>query len=182
MIEALPEGWTRHLYDPALYKGDEKYFFTFEGLHDRIFPFPLQPAEVNQTVHGVIPQQIPYISCQTKKAWVNAHRNTEKNFGIKMDDTAPTAVDLKEVSGNTVGRIALHHNDDLLYFAEDPATGTSIELVAISRHILHSGVHRYAVLWIEWVEKVAYRRASGDVDKDWWENESGCEDVSLVLG
>lgn len=40
---------------------------------------------------------------------------------------------------------------------------------------------RDAVLWVEWRDGIACRRASGEVDAMAWE-DSGPESVSLVLG
>ncbi|KAI0427748.1 hypothetical protein F5Y09DRAFT_315176 [Xylaria sp. FL1042] len=39
----------------------------------------------------------------------------------------------------------------------------------------------YGVLWIEWVDGVAYRKGSGAVYKEVWESYN-LEDVNLILG
>ncbi|KAI7762036.1 hypothetical protein LZL87_004343 [Fusarium oxysporum] len=39
----------------------------------------------------------------------------------------------------------------------------------------------YGVLWVKWIERVAYRRACGYVQKELWE-EQDLEDVDLILG
>jgi hypothetical protein len=40
----------------------------------------------------------------------------------------------------------------------------------------------YFVLWIEWVDGVAYRKACGGVAAELWEQEKEEELVDLVLG
>lgn len=39
----------------------------------------------------------------------------------------------------------------------------------------------YGVLWIEWVDGVAYRKSAGYIDKKSWESHD-LEDIHLVLG
>ncbi|KAK5635759.1 hypothetical protein RRF57_011471 [Xylaria bambusicola] len=65
----------------------------------------------------------------------------------------------------------------------------AVELVAICSQILKSlsifhnmDWHQvYGVLWIEWVDGVAYRRGSGVVYKEVWETHD-LENVDLILG
>ncbi|KAK7911056.1 hypothetical protein PG985_013537 [Apiospora marii] len=40
----------------------------------------------------------------------------------------------------------------------------------------------YAVLWIEWNNGIAYRQASGVVERSAWDNHPGLEEFDLVLG
>ena len=65
----------------------------------------------------------------------------------------------------------------------------TVELVAICAQVLKNigffNDHRwhkvYGVLWIEWIDGVAYRKGSGLVDKKAWETHD-LEDVPLILG
>ena len=40
----------------------------------------------------------------------------------------------------------------------------------------------YVVLWVEWANGVAYRRASGVVERAAWDAHPDREEVDLVLG
>lgn len=52
----------------------------------------------------------------------------------------------------------------------------------IQRHTLPlKKWEEYTVLWVEWVDGVAYRLACGQVDKTAWEGLV-LENVSLILG
>lgn len=85
-----------------------------------------------------------------------------------------------------MGYLHLHTEYDGNLFPEntnDPAL--SVELVAVCKLRVHysnnTTLERYAVLWVEWKDGIAYRRASGEVDAKEWDN-SGPESVPLVLG
>ncbi|KAG8534389.1 uncharacterized protein KY384_001234 [Bacidia gigantensis] len=106
--------------------------------------------------------------------------------------------DICDKAGRKIGKLYLHNAEQRELFpkpvAED-ADMSRLELVAIYRLKRHKpkkdGRYKYSygqtaeefyvVLWIEWVEDVAYRLASGSVQKVDWEG-ADLEDVSLVLG
>lgn len=66
-----------------------------------------------------------------------------------------------------------------------PLSSNPIELVAICcrKESIERKRERvfYGVLWVEWKDKVAYRRGCGFIDKGIWD-QSGAEEVDLVLG
>ncbi|KAK8849046.1 heterokaryon incompatibility protein-domain-containing protein [Apiospora arundinis] len=72
--------------------------------------------------------------------------------------------------------------------------GRIIELVALSLRRLYNTPEKgvklvknpqfrewYTVLWVEWIDGVAYRRGVGEVEKESWDNHD-LEDVDLILG
>ncbi|KAK8133524.1 hypothetical protein PG984_005536 [Apiospora sp. TS-2023a] len=71
--------------------------------------------------------------------------------------------------------------------------GRTIELVALSLRRLYNQPKRgklvenppfrawYSVLWVEWVDGVAYRRGVGEVEREDWDIHD-LEDIDLVLG
>lgn len=106
---------------------------------------------------------------------------------------------LANKAGERVGWLRLN-----LYDEERPAHGTECELVAISEGVpdlrynlidvattldmqAPFGIARFGdgpfmyVLWIEWKDGVAYRRALGQVGKEAWESECVGE-IEIVLG
>ena len=100
--------------------------------------------------------------------------------------------------GRRIGELHLHNEEQLEHFPKTVANdtpGRQIELVAVYRSrkyaktfdkeqkryaYPHTVTQSYQVLWVEWVDGVAYRLASGHVDRADWE-DSDLEDVSLVL-
>jgi hypothetical protein len=78
----------------------------------------------------------------------------------------------------------------------DPVLGTSCELIAISVSIsegfvssvlrmigtsTETGDAVYNVLWIEWVDGIAYRKAIGQVAKSAWDSHTD-DWIDVVLG
>lgn len=106
-------------------------------------------------------------------------------------------------SGNWAGILILHNREDLGFLASH-ADGSrkDIDLVAISRGFLPNYLEYgneideyfaserpkdgkfyefYNVLWIEWKDGIAYRKALGRVEKSRWESLDG-KMIDLVLG
>ena len=195
----LPAGWTRHkaLADessvggPRLYPdGCNEYVFKHCNMPDEdcdswYFPFPV--TDIQESTPPFIPEQTSYIFCQTKKACSWAHQAGDENL-----------LNLCNKRGHCIGSLHLHNEGQLKPFPktvtnDDP--GMQIELVAIYRSRRYANTwnaeqkrytypqtvtESYKVLWVEWVDGIAYRLASGDVGKADWE-ESELEDVSLIL-
>jgi len=191
----LPAGWTAY---PA--KGGEGRLYP-EGCHDRVFkhcdmpdedceywyyPFPV--AKIQESTPLFTPEQTPYIFCQTKRAHLWARPIGDKNKLV-----------LSNEAGTNIGSLHLHNEEQQKLFinaSEDNGLGRRIELAAIYRSRAHSKnfdqeqkvytyphtlKETYKVLWVEWEEGIAYRLASGDVEKADWEALE-LEDVSLILG
>ena len=183
--QPLPSGWTRH---PIVDMEEEKmedfirseavpgprgYFFTHEQFPHKRFLFPIPVTDITISTTATTPEQMPYILCQTKRAFL--HRLPDGFMQASLTDAL----------GEDVGQISIHDEDDDRFVGITPDWRNLIEVVAISRQgWLGAPIYlqRYTVLWIEWSAGIAYRKGSGFVQQQWWDEKSGCEEISLVLG
>lgn len=139
----------------------------------------LEPVRVPTTAFDepevpFVPEQTPFLFCDTFRTRLIS-RIDDYNVATLVNDL-----------GISVGYLHLHTEKDRYLFSEDtndPAL--SVELVAVCKlrihHLYGTVLERYAVLWVEWKDGIAYRRACGEVDAKGWD-DSGPESVSLVLG
>lgn len=193
----LPPGWTRHdrpktINDSRLYPdGCDKFFFTHEqSLRMWLYPFPVN--KVDESIPPFVPAQSRYLFCETKRAHLWSHQvGAEDDFLIAS---------LENDARMLIGELYLHSYED---YARLPKRtrgihqpGMPVEVVAIHKSRVYSKLpmdnrkvhlfpsptcHTYTVLWVEWQDGVAYRRASGEVNGDEWERLD-LEPISLVLG
>ncbi|KAK1539305.1 uncharacterized protein CCOS01_00619 [Colletotrichum costaricense] len=197
----LPPGWTqqgipspRHgeQGDVLLHPdGCDEYTFRHSSMSDHddehpwYWPFPV--PDIQKSTQPFMPEQTLYISCDTRRARVSAFQTDEHN------DVSLYSEEKK------IGWLRLHNKGQLEIFPHLDvgwAAAKEVELVAISRvrnykKTFDETIKRYAhpftasegysVLWVEWVDGVAYRLASGHVDKTAWEGLP-LKDVSLILG
>ncbi|KAK8017710.1 HET-domain-containing protein [Apiospora rasikravindrae] len=197
--DQLPPGWkcevaTRDLTGSAprriLPDGCGRYVFQHESIPDEWFwyHFPISQSDTHS--HTSTPSQMPYLLGRTTRAWLDVYRRVERD---SPDDTDygffGTRLYLEDQTGKEAGHILLHSKDNLSRFPTQYGVGTRIELVAICRRVLHEKTpprhmfkEYYAVLWIEWENGVAYRQASGIVERSAWENHPELEEIDLVLG
>lgn len=194
----LPPGWTQH----TVPKGNDrdilpypdgcgKYIFHHSGMTEDEsepwqWPFPVPSIE--ESTQPFMPEQTPYLCCDT-------HRARVLSFQAEKGNEAT----LYSGQDNIIGTLSLHDEEQLQRFprlAAGWASAKDVELVAICRERHYSKTWNkevlsftlpleswevYTVLWVEWVDGVAYRLASGQVDKAAWEGLT-LEDVSLILG
>lgn len=196
----LPPGWTRHkvLADDS---GDDKIRLYPDGCNGHIFkhcnmpdedcdswyyPFPV--TDIRESTPPFTPDQTSYIFCETRRARLWLHLAGDANI-LKICNKV----------GDSIGSLHLHSQEQLeeLFpkIVANDAPGMQVELVAIYRSRKYAKTYdaeqkvytypqkvweSYEVLWVEWVDGVAYRLASGHVLKADWE-ESDLEDVSLIL-
>ena len=195
----LPADWTRHKVlandssddEPRLYPdGCNGHVFKHCNMPDDdcdswYYPFPV--TDIQESTPPFTPDQTSYIFCETKRAWLWAHQGGDENI-VKICNNA----------GRGMGSLHLHNHEQLEHFPKtvaDDAPGMQIELVAIYRSRKYAKTwneeqkrytypqtvtESYQVLWVEWVDGVAYRLASGHIGKADWEI-SDLEDVSLIL-
>ena len=209
--ETLLPGWTRRKYEsrdrkllPVPPKGGGQYIFTHESLPERYFwqQFPLKRIESSTTSFN--PEQTPYISCKTNRSWLTARR------GHSQLGSPPQCVTLSDQNGVDCGLLQVHSTDRFEEMFTD-TTEVIVELVAICKRRvvdlkigsgealgeepgedideeLGTGLDgasiertEYVVLWIEWVDQVAYRKGIGWIPEASWESLY-LEEVDLVLG
>lgn len=191
----VPEGWTREEYDetkhnPGQHKGRDpphglgKYVYRPVDVPDQYFWLPVPKRTVDETAEPFNPPQTPYISCRTWRGWFSAARIPNSKFSDHQISYERHKLEagLLDRQGNYCGHLDLHTKDDIALFPEaDSDVDFKVELVAICRGEEIGGENRYCVLWVEWVDGVAYRKASGMVNEDAWD-EHGVEEVDLILG
>lgn len=137
-------------------------------------PEPVPTTALNESEVLFVPEQTPFLLCDTVRMYLYC----------RLDDY--NVAKLLNSSGKSVGYLHLHTQDDGSLFSEDTNDAPlAVELVAVCKirlhHLNNTVLERYAVLWIERKDGVAYRRASGEVDAEEWD-DLGPESVSLVLG
>ncbi|KAK3354621.1 hypothetical protein B0H65DRAFT_19220 [Neurospora tetraspora] len=92
-------------------------------------------------------------------------------------------------SGEAVGVLFPNLADDIQKRWDAGSQGIEVDLVAISRgHTIcwpqvqyPEKWNFYHVLWVEWIDGIAYRKGVGQVFRSAWER-SKAEDVHLILG
>ena len=203
----LPVGWTRHKvlandsskHEARLYPdGCSDQVFKHGNMPDNdcdsfYFPFPV--TDIQESTPPFTPDQTSYIFCETKKARLWAHQAGDDE---ELHEFNTNIVKICDRGGRNIGNLHLHNEEQLEYFpktVKNDAPGMQVELAAIYRSRTyaktfdkeqkrytypHTTTDSYQVLWVEWVDGVAYRLASGYVWKADWE-DSDLEDVSLVL-
>lgn len=201
----LREGWTRHKVlandssegEARLYPdGCSGHVFKHCNMPDDncdsfYFPFPV--TDIQESTPPFTPDQTSYIFCETKRARLWAHQTEHELFDINKN-----ILTICNKEGRSIGELHLHNEEQLEHFPKtvaNDAPGMQIELVAVYRSrkyaktfdkeqqrytYPHTVTESYQVLWVEWVDGVAYRLASGHVGKADWE-DSDLEDVSLIL-
>lgn len=202
ITEPLPPGWTAHeseVEDRIIPDGCSKRVFKHENLtYDNhefwYYPFPV--TDIQEFTPLFTPEQTPYLFCQTKRAHLWVYPTKPGRFPEEKQNI----MDLRNEADENIGTLHLSNQEQRERFSNDTGTDESldrkIELVAIYRSRLYSKTfdkemqkytsphtvnETYKVLWIEYADKIAYRVASGNVDKAGWEALE-LEEVSLVLG
>ncbi|KAF3801411.1 hypothetical protein GCG54_00005567 [Colletotrichum gloeosporioides] len=214
----LPPGWTRHVIPKVTNPGygderdgnvllypdgcDESTFrhrnmTEHREEHDWHWPFPV--PDIDESTQPYMPEQTPYLCCDTRRAFVFAFQAGDDNDITRYKSGQYNKVELYNKKQVVVGSLHLHNKQQLEHFPppeSDWAMAKEIELIAICRARGYKqtfddsiGCYTapftswdvYSVLWVEWIDGVAHRLACGEVDKTAWE-ELALEDVSLILG
>ncbi|KAH7182019.1 heterokaryon incompatibility protein-domain-containing protein [Fusarium sp. MPI-SDFR-AT-0072] len=154
--------------------------------------------------HGTMPKlgHDPFISCRMRRACfgdLRAHHHSKQVWmytQLCLFDKQkrlcgwlqlPKDEDSLRFPGADCGRMPLAVRDT--FRNPFPERNQLLELVANCRRKFPDSkfgekwVHWedfYGVLWVKWIERVAYRRACGYVQKELWE-EQDLEDVDLIL-
>jgi hypothetical protein len=186
---AAPAGWTKHALDkdslrfgsrwPEYFLNPEsvpKWFYKHKSDPDSEFWYPIPlPSTTDESVSIV---SEPYLSCWTHRVWA---------FGGNYQSESWPPLRLNDKNGKEIGFLKLleipplnGENDD----SKNKYLGQPIELVdiAIGYGNNDPGVSKFHhVMWIEWEDKVAYRKGLGKVPMEAWE-EQDRESIHLMLG
>lgn len=206
----LPPGWTRHsvtslegLRNKRLFYPDGYDGFVFEhegfphGSEDRYWRFPFPVPDITTSTPSFMPEQTQYLFCRTKRAYVCAGRENPQSL-------YDLSVALWSDTNSMIGFLQLHDAEKRdTFWGSDPKPSSGdnprhqVEILAIYKTrnesknrspALDQKEHRignfntHTVLWVEWENGIAYRKACGWVFSAVWEELLQLEDVSLVLG
>ena len=155
------------------------------------YPIPM----LDKDKEPIIPPQTQYIFCSTYRTFLFANAKEAEFRGPSR------TIILRDTNGKWAGVLLLQNKSDQEEFKTEEGDGVKVEVVAISRGYTPNSEWQHApaemgheerpkeaemydffnVLWIEWKDGVAYRRAHGRVEKGVWERLD-VEKVELVLG
>jgi hypothetical protein len=166
-------------------------------------PFP--KFSVGQGTSICAPKQYQYISCRTKRGWFGV-KSTGSDRRPKSGLSFDAQASLTDDQGRGCGWLQLAPSDEIASRLRRSHHGSStdealaksiaelkIELVAVCQRRrscpcwpwtgggCNCNKDLCGVLWVEWVDGVAYRRGCGYVMKEMWDSHK-LEDVDLVLG
>ncbi|XDG04010.1 hypothetical protein ABKA04_003625 [Annulohypoxylon sp. FPYF3050] len=191
--------------EPLLYPdGCGEFIFRHEKMTDPdeeinswYYPFPV--ADISESTPPVLVEQTEYLFCETQRAYLWARRT-------RSDDPfrGENILQLVDAQKKPVGLLHCHNEEQSAGFPEvmndgeghgGQPLGGRIELVGIYRSKRYSKKRNeedrrqvtvetsenMAVLWVEWVDGLAYRLASGYVELEVW-NKLPLQLISLVMG
>jgi hypothetical protein len=188
---------------------EQQYYFKHDKTKLKYrYPFPTSlPYRGEQEAPSL---RTAYLFARTERAYMCGQTISPTRVRYKRDGYS-FSMWLIRSNGQHVGYIQLHNSKDMDAFgpSESPR---SMELVAtckgytanvsvvgedwnvfpneeganeqrrIGRHLFRTPKACYFVLWIEWIDGVAYRKASGAVAAEAWEQDKEEELVDLILG
>lgn len=189
-INIYPDGCGDYLYSHSnILEIDEEARFYY--------PFPV--TDITEDTPPCMPAQTAYLFCDTKRVWLYA--KPREYTELQDSEVEKLIMDLRDEDGTIAGDLHLHNEEQLALIdgenaKEEKLRGHKVELVAINKRRKYAKTWKddlrrydnkitiqncYIVLWVEWVDGIAYRLASGSVREESWE-KLHVEDVSLVLG
>ena len=161
-----------------------RYYYTHEATGSAMFLYPLPMRTDNRA------DEVPggwdnirgrYLCASAERCFFKVH--------VDVDETCqflyPTSTE--DISADHVGRL---WPDEAL--GENGAT-VSVELVAVSMKYKADGGERwdrphgeeepqlYNVLWVEWIDGIAYRKGVGEVDRAAWQSQAR-DQVEMIIG
>lgn len=202
----LPDGWHKEAYERNSHGQNFEQQPGFLGKHvywhnsdpEKYYWCPVPWVTFDEDRIPYMPPQYPYISCQTKRGWFGAAMSSnsdimtaERQWQVRIYDR----VKIVDGFGKLCGWLQLFMDEEPSYFPDARSGITrNLELAAVclqhwptSKPWKDEDDHSrddhafYGVFWVEWSNGVAYRKGSGFVAKQKWE-EHDLEEVLLVLG
>ncbi|KAI1673375.1 hypothetical protein L13192_00122 [Pyrenophora tritici-repentis] len=205
----LPPGWKRGPISKHSkcenwgFLGDLPWVFTHVRKPDVTYCYPFPVPEPSSAITDVVLPETAYIYARTTRAFLLG-----RNCFYPVSELPHNILWLSSFQCQHIGHLQLHNKDNVAMFK---ATGSNysspnpIEIVATCkgycRTLLALGTdwdvqckkgnswqnfatykECYYVLWIEWVDGVAYHKASGAVLAEAWELVKEKELVDLIMG
>lgn len=171
---SLPSGWERRPNGRFKHRSDPEIEF--------VYPIPI--GDIESRLNTSLDSSL--ISCRAIRAYLR--------FGSLYEDRTggPCEVAIVNPNDRKIGVLRLNSH----WLSAQNSRGKTCELIAISSGINevgsleisviqtsdHVDPHKfYNVLWIEWVDGIAYRKGLGRVEKSGWES-ADTEEIEVVLG
>lgn len=200
--KALPPGWYR---DPLLGSNDTEFRHVADPKVAFRYPIPV----LDPTAKPVIREPVTYLFCRTGRAWfrlgdqIDNHLDCTAVTSVIIDGSGSSIgfIRLTEVQSTgfkpwgyestTPGSKSVTESSFCEFIAiSEGGALTPPEDGIIPPGYRHKALHdsdgedrflHYNVLWIEWKDKIAYRKALGCISKRAWE-QSSPEMINVTLG
>jgi hypothetical protein len=180
---SLPENWSQ--------LGDDQFVYNNQENTKSAYPLPVLSSQSQCLVSA------RYLFCRTTRAYFRSKLLLRDNVTAWLQSFPQLSTVLQDSDGLLVGHLNI--NLGLMDYIQPP-DNTKFELVAISSGALKSYpeanffevifekytkpgdvVHFYYVLWIEWIDGIAYRKGLGRILKEAWDREA-TEEIDFILG
>ena len=201
--ELLHDGWSRHEHHPDKHGDSEDepaqgsgFYYTHKFFPSRKFWYPIPLRE--EKAEPIIRQPAPLLFTRTCRAWFR--------IGTRVSGVWFICVPIRDMNGAWVGILRLPNEESLTSIRLEKV-GTVVgsrplEFIALSRGYADGskeeepgldewlleerpttkGLYEfYNVMWIEWENGIAYRRALGRILRDVWESQN-MEWIEVTLG
>ena len=201
--ELLKDGWSRHEYQTSKHRDLEDglaqgshFYYTHQSFpsHHFWYPIPLRDPRAEP----IIRHPAPLLFTHTCRAWFR--------IGSRISGSWLVCVPIRDTNGAWVGILRMP-NEETLTSIRPEKVGTNVEsppleFIALSRGYADGSRKEepgldewlleerptttalyefYNVMWIEWENGIAYRRALGRILRDVWESQK-LEWVDITLG
>lgn len=202
----LPPGWKRHTipigHDTESFCGRQAaclYWYSHILIPNTKFYYPLPIPD--KSAELIISPSTPFLFCNISFGVFYADGLVPpSDRGFFYTDHCS----LRESSGSWAGILYPHSPQDNDHFLAHARPGEKVGLVAISRGHCSTDLEMlqfalwepylqefpkdlanyefYTVLWVEWINGVAYRKGLGRVLRETWERLKEDDNIDLILG
>ncbi len=185
LSQRLPTAWSQGEY------ADDIFYYTHESVPNTRFRFPI-PLD-NEDTNPLFDDNGRYLHFNSQRATLFVGQEREQIF----DDWTACLVCLEDKEGNWAGTIQLNIPKNGSSLKGQPCELIALSVATADNEGDYLGILDewrmperpkdskfylfYYVMWIEWENAIAYRKAVGTVYKPVWENQVR-EDVDIVLG
>ena len=185
LSQRLPIGWSQGEYTDGI------FYYTHDSVPSERFRFPI-PLN-NKDTNPLFDDNGRYLHFKSQRATLFIGQEKEQIF----DDWTACLACLEDKEGNWAGTIQLNTPKHALSLKGQPCELIALSLAMADNKGDYFGLLDewkmperpkdsefylfYYVMWIEWENAIAYRKAVGTVYKTVWEKQVR-EDVDIVLG
>lgn len=175
-----------------------RFYYTHDSIEEIKFSYPVPLGISGEDVHATsIQENIAdgrYLCCSTHRAFFEIEYSSSSSKDYILIDP-----ELRACGDDHHGFLWVHDPslleelDRQVLFGDEKGESVRVELIAVSMMYRQKGGKRWAqplgagvpqwynVLWVEWIDGVAYRKGVGEVSREVWESRER-EAIELVLG